>query len=89
VTWRWFAAKVQFGIVDALRRDDVARARRATDSERLAQALDAAAAGIALKRRALCLRYPAEADQAIDARLRRWLREPRQPQPGLEARGDG
>jgi hypothetical protein len=59
--------------VDALRRDDIERATRLTESERLARALDAMAEGIALKRVALACRYPAESDAQIAARLERWL----------------
>ncbi len=61
--------------MDELRKDDIARARRATAAERLSQALDTAAAGIALKRDSLRVRYPDESEAEIDARLRTWLRQ--------------
>ena len=61
--------------MDELRKDDIARARHATAAERLSQALDTAAAGIALKRGSLRVRYPDESEAEIDARLRVWLRQ--------------
>jgi hypothetical protein len=60
--------------VDALRRDDLERARRLSPAERLRLALETADAGIALKRSALRVRHPDESESEIDARLRRWLR---------------
>ena len=76
IAWPAEAMSRKIQAVDELRKDDVARARRAPAAERLAQALDAAAAGIALKRDALRARYPNESEAEIDARLRAWLRKP-------------
>ncbi|HEY4120318.1 MAG TPA: hypothetical protein VGM56_20775 [Byssovorax sp.] len=59
--------------MDALRHDDVERARRTSPEARAAQALEAMRAGIRLKRAALRRKFPAETDDEIDARLRRWL----------------
>jgi hypothetical protein len=66
--------------VDELRKDDIARAGDGTAAERLSQALDTAAAGIALKRDALRVRYPEESEAEFDARLPQagaWLIRPR------------
>jgi hypothetical protein len=60
--------------VDVLRRDDLERARRATPSERLRQALQLMEDGIRLKRAALRTRFPRASDADLDARLERWLR---------------
>jgi len=60
--------------VDVLRRDDLERARAATPSERLRQALQLMDDGIRIKRAALRTRFPEASDAAIEERLQRWLR---------------
>ena len=57
-----------------MRADDVARARRTPERERLAQALDLMKAGIVLKRSALRVLHPEESDKEIESRLTLWLR---------------
>jgi hypothetical protein len=60
-------------VVDALRRDDIERARRTVPAERAKQALALMSTGIRLKRAALRARHPTESEIEIAARLRRWL----------------
>jgi hypothetical protein len=60
--------------VDALRRDDIERARSTTPSERLQQAVQTMVDGIRLKRAALRDRFPGASDAEIAERLERWLR---------------
>lgn len=59
--------------VDPLKADDIAQARLTPAAEKLRQALDLMATGIALQRANLRRRYPEESDADIDARLQRWL----------------
>jgi hypothetical protein len=59
--------------MDALRRDDLDRARRTPPEERALQALEAMRTGIRLKQAALRLRFPDETDAEIERRLREWL----------------
>jgi hypothetical protein len=59
--------------VDPLKADDIARARLTPAAEKLLQALDLMATGIALQRENLRRRHPEETDAEIDARLQRWL----------------
>jgi hypothetical protein len=59
--------------MDALRRDDVERARRTPAAVRARQALAAMRTGIALRRQALRARHPGASEREIDALLRRWL----------------
>ena len=61
-------------VVDALRANDVERARQTPPDVRLAQALEAMRLGISLKRDALKARHPDDSADAIDERLRDWLR---------------
>jgi hypothetical protein len=61
--------------VDALRRDDIERARR-TPSERLSRALDAMAAGIQLKRDSLRQRFPTASPPELEAMIDHWLAHP-------------
>lgn len=57
--------------MDVLRADDVAQARRATPGERLRQALEMMAMGIAINRANLQREIADSAE--VQARLRRWL----------------
>jgi hypothetical protein len=59
--------------VDALRLDDIERARRDSPSEHARQTLEMMRVGFRLKRAALRTRFPHEAEAQIDARFRRWL----------------
>jgi hypothetical protein len=59
--------------VDALRRDDIERARRTPPAVRARQALVAMRTGIALRRRALQAAHCGASEEEIDALLRRWL----------------
>jgi len=59
--------------MDALRRDDIERARRATPEARARQAFEMMRTGIRLRRGALRARFPEDSEAQIDARLRRWL----------------
>jgi hypothetical protein len=59
--------------MDALRKDDLDRARATSFEERAKQALSAMRSGIRLKRAGLRARYPGASDQEIEERLRRWL----------------
>jgi hypothetical protein len=59
--------------VDPLKADDIAQARLMPAAEKLLQALDLMATGIALQRVNLRRRYPEESDAEIEARLQRWL----------------
>jgi kynureninase len=59
--------------VDALRRDDIERARAASPEEKARQAFDAMRTGIRLKRAALRERDPQATAEQIEQRLQRWL----------------
>ena len=59
--------------MDALRKDDLERARATSFAERAAQALSAMRSGIRLKRAALRARYPGASDAEIEEHLQRWL----------------
>jgi hypothetical protein len=59
--------------VDALRRDDIERARATPPEEKARQALDAMRMGIRLKRAALRARDPGASPEEIEQRLQRWL----------------
>jgi hypothetical protein len=59
--------------VDALRRNDIERARRTPPAVRARQALAARRTGIALRRQALCAAHPAASENEIEVLLRRWL----------------
>lgn len=59
--------------MDALREDDLERARATSVEERAAQALGAMRSGIRLKRAALRARYPRASDAEVEELLRRWL----------------
>jgi len=59
--------------MDALRRDDVERARTTTPEDKARQAFDAMRTGIRLKRAALRARHPAASAEEIEQRLQRWL----------------
>lgn len=61
--------------MDALRKDDIERAKRISDAEKLSLALELMATGIQLKRDALANRYPHETKEEIERRLRTWLIE--------------
>lgn len=59
--------------MDALRADDLARARATSASERARQALEAMRTGIRLKRAGFRARYPDASPEEIDRLLLRWL----------------
>jgi hypothetical protein len=59
--------------VDALRRDDIERARATSPEEKARQAFDAMRTGIRLKRAALRERDPQATAEQIEQRLQRWL----------------
>ncbi len=59
--------------MDALRRDDIERARAASPEEKARQAFDAMRTGIRLKRAALRERDPQATAEQIEQRLQRWL----------------
>lgn len=61
--------------MDALRKDDIERAKRTSEAEKLSLALDLMETGIQLKRDALANRFPNETKEQIDKRLRSWLIE--------------
>jgi hypothetical protein len=66
----------QLGIItamDALRRDDLERARRASEKTRAEQALAAMRTGIELRRTVLRERHPEATDAEIEQLLRHWL----------------
>lgn len=63
--------------MDALRKDDLDRARSATPGEKLRQALELMKLGIELQRRRLRAAEPAASDPEIDARLLAWMSVPR------------
>ncbi len=65
---RWYTPPV-----DALRRDDIERARAASPEEKARQAFDAMRTGIRLKRAALRERDPQATAEQIEQRLQRWL----------------
>ncbi len=59
--------------MDALRRDDIERARATSPEEKARQAFDAMRTGIRLKRAALRERDPQATAEQIEQRLQRWL----------------
>lgn len=59
--------------MDALERDDLEAARRASPEERARQLLPLIRTGFRLKRSALRLRYPSESEEEIEGRFRHWL----------------
>jgi hypothetical protein len=63
--------------MDALRRDDIERARRLTGAERWRAVFDAVEDGIALRRAALRARHPSATDAALDEMVSAWLLEDR------------
>jgi hypothetical protein len=60
-------------LVDALRKDDLERARTTTSGEKLRQALELMQLGIDLKRRKLRAADRTASEQEIDARLLGWM----------------
>jgi hypothetical protein len=63
--------------VDALREDDIARARATSPGEKLRQALELMELGIAMERRKLQAAHPDAPPEVIDAKLFAWLSGPR------------
>jgi len=63
--------------VDALRRDDLERARRTDPGEKLRQALELMGAGIEMQRRKLRASHPNASDDEIRALLLAWMSAPR------------
>jgi hypothetical protein len=59
--------------MDALRRDDLERAKATSPAERARQALEAMRTGIRLKRAGLRARFPDASSEEIEERLQRWL----------------
>jgi hypothetical protein len=59
--------------VDALRHDDIGRARHTPPGERARQALDVMRTGMRLRLIALRQRFPNATEQEIEEMLRRWL----------------
>ena len=59
--------------MDALRRDDIERARATPPEEKARQALEAMRTGIRLKRAALRARDPEASSEEIERRLQLWL----------------
>ena len=59
--------------VDALRRDDIERARARSLEERLELAVEMMDLGIELKREWFVRKYPGETEEQIEVRLRAWL----------------
>jgi hypothetical protein len=57
----------------SLEREDIERARRTPPGERGLQAIALMRTGFRLRRAALRVRYPAESEDEIEARFRRWL----------------
>ena len=63
--------------MDALRKDDIERARSTPPGEKAHQALELMAMGIAMQRQKLRVRDPNASEAEIDARLQAWMSEPR------------
>lgn len=63
--------------MDALRKDDIERARSTASGEKLRQALELMRLGIDLQRRRLRAAAPTASTQEIDARLLAWMSAPR------------
>lgn len=63
--------------MDALRRDDIERARGTEPGEKLRQALELMEAGIELQRRKLRATHPTASEEEIRARLLAWMSAPR------------
>jgi hypothetical protein len=60
-------------VMDALRRDDIRRARAMQESERARLALEMMRRGIELKQLALRQQHPNATERELDEMLRRWL----------------
>lgn len=63
--------------MDALRKDDLERARTTPVGQKLRQALELMELGIALRRRKLRAAAPDASEEEIDARLLLWMSAPR------------
>ena len=63
--------------MDALRKDDLERARSTAPGEKLRQALELMQLGIDLQRRRLRAADPTASEQEIAARLLAWMSAPR------------
>jgi len=63
--------------VDALRKDDLERARSTPPGEKLRQALELMQLGIDLQRRRLRAADPTASEEGIDKRLLAWMSAPR------------
>ncbi len=63
--------------MDALREDDVERARTTPPGDKLRQALELMKLGIELQRRKLRAADPAGSEEEIDAPLLAWMSAPR------------
>lgn len=59
--------------VDALERDAIERTRQTPPEERARQTLELMRTGYRLKRAGLRARHPAESEEQIEQRFRRWL----------------
>lgn len=59
--------------MDALRRDDLERARGTSPGEKLRQALELMELGIAMERRKLQAAFPDATDEVVDAKLLAWM----------------
>ena len=60
-------------LLDPLRKDDIARARRTPLEERAKQVLELMEAGLCMQRASLRGRFPAAPGDEIERRLRLWL----------------
>lgn len=63
--------------VDALRKDDLERARSTAPGEKLRQALELMQLGIDMQRRRLRAADPTASEMEIDARILAWMSAPR------------
>ncbi len=59
--------------LEALRRDDIERARRTSPEEKAKQALGLMRFGIRVQRSKLRQAFPDESEEQIDQRLLRWM----------------
>lgn len=64
---------VQRDLDDALRRDDIERARHTSMEERVRQAREVMEVGIRLQRAAIRARFPHATEEDAERRLRLWL----------------
>jgi hypothetical protein len=62
--------------VDPFLKDEIERARRMSESDRLLRALEVMAMGIELKRTSLRERYPEASERDLEAKLEEWLAQP-------------